>query len=81
MVESFSKLLKKKCEDKSFEYHPQCKQIRLTYLCFADDIVLFCKATESISRLLKAFDKFCAAQASRSVKRNPKLLSDVGMKK
>ncbi|XP_074298083.1 uncharacterized protein LOC141628895 [Silene latifolia] len=45
-----------------FGHHPLCKRINLTHLCFADDLIMFCKDERaSIDLLLKAFNYFSEA--------------------
>ena len=29
--------------ENSYGYHPRCRRIKLSYLCFADDLMIFCK--------------------------------------
>ncbi|XP_056691685.1 uncharacterized protein [Spinacia oleracea] len=42
-----------------FQYHPRCKAVKLTHLCFADDLILCCKGDfASICLLLQAFKLF-----------------------
>ena len=31
----------------TFSFHPRCKCIKLTHLCFADDLMIFCLLSES----------------------------------
>ncbi|GKE05481.1 hypothetical protein Tco_1397499 [Tanacetum coccineum] len=43
----------------SFKYHWICKEVRLTHLCFADDLLLFCHGdSKSASVLMKVLDEF-----------------------
>ncbi|XP_059278022.1 uncharacterized protein LOC132032416 [Lycium ferocissimum] len=45
-----------------FEYHTKCKGIKLNHLCFADDILLFCKRTyQSVLLLLRGLQTFTNA--------------------
>ena len=40
-------------------FHPHCKKMALTHLMFADDLIIFCKATpSSIQLLMNAFNTF-----------------------
>lgn len=42
-------------------YHPKCKNIQITHLCFADDIMVFVDGHKrSIEGVLKIFDEFAA---------------------
>ncbi|KAL0304125.1 UNVERIFIED_CONTAM: hypothetical protein Sradi_6280600 [Sesamum radiatum] len=40
-------------QDGGFSYHWKCQDLGLFQLCFADDLLLFCKADESSIRLFK----------------------------
>ena len=51
--------LDKAVRDKKFKFHPRCKSISLTHLCFADDLMVFIEGTkESIEGALSVFDGF-----------------------
>ncbi|XP_074318519.1 uncharacterized protein LOC141655332 [Silene latifolia] len=42
-----------------FKFHPLCNRIQLTHLCFADDLILFCRGDRDSSELLlRAFNHF-----------------------
>ncbi|XP_039050893.1 uncharacterized protein LOC120192126 [Hibiscus syriacus] len=42
-----------------FRFHPRCKRISLTYLCFVDDLLVFCHGSlDSVMRVLSILDKF-----------------------
>ena len=42
-----------------FNYHPKCKRIKLTHLCFADDLMIFTKGNMElivgVQNILKLF--------------------------
>ncbi|XP_074300630.1 uncharacterized protein LOC141631922 [Silene latifolia] len=45
-----------------FHYHPLCKQLKLSHLMFADDLLMFCKGdAASMMVLLRAFSSFSLA--------------------
>ncbi|XP_074301623.1 uncharacterized protein LOC141633025 [Silene latifolia] len=45
-----------------FNYHPLCQRIKLSHLCFADDLIFFCKADrDSVNLMMKAFALFSRA--------------------
>ncbi|XP_074313968.1 uncharacterized protein LOC141649171 [Silene latifolia] len=49
-------------ESKKFRFHPLCQRIKLNHLCFADDLVMFCKGErKSIELMLNAFNYFSKA--------------------
>lgn len=57
-------MLDKAAADRHIGYHPCCKNMSLTHLCFADDILVFSDgSTHSVEGILTVFDKF--AEASR----------------
>ncbi|XP_074265182.1 uncharacterized protein LOC141587606 [Silene latifolia] len=42
-----------------FKFHPLCNRIKLSYLCFADDLILFCKGERaSVGLMLQAVKLF-----------------------
>ncbi|XP_062118795.1 uncharacterized protein LOC133832472 [Humulus lupulus] len=44
-----------------FRYHPMCKSLKLINLCFADDLLLFCKGSISAVKSVKeVLDEFAA---------------------
>ena len=52
------------------KFHPLCKDLKLLNLCFADDLMIFCKAyTPTVQSLLDGFEHFSRAtglQANKS---------------
>ena len=58
-MEYLSRILHKLREDSEFQFHPRCKGMKLTHMCFADDLILCCKGEfKSISLLLQCFKLF-----------------------
>lgn len=56
-----SKLLDKAAEDRKFGYHPKTKNLRITHLCFADDIMVFSDGHKrSMEEIITIFDGFAA---------------------
>lgn len=54
-----SKLIDKAAEKKKIGYHPRCKNIGLTHLCFADDLMVFADgAKRSLEGILEVFNEF-----------------------
>ncbi|XP_075100659.1 secreted RxLR effector protein 78-like [Nicotiana tabacum] len=42
-----------------FNFHPRCRNLNTTHICFADDLLMYCRADfESISILIFAFHRF-----------------------
>lgn len=45
-MEYLSRLLKNLVRLKQFQFHPKCKPLEITHLCFADDVMIFTKGNE-----------------------------------
>ncbi|KAK3184846.1 hypothetical protein Dsin_032132 [Dipteronia sinensis] len=59
-MEVLSKILAKRFEDSpSFKFHWRCDKIKLSHLCFADDLIMLCHGSLSSARVVKAaLDEF-----------------------
>ena len=58
-MEYLSRILQKMSALPQFQFHPRCRDIKLTHLCFADDLILCSKGDfPSIYLLLQAFKLF-----------------------
>lgn len=56
-----SKMLDKAAQARRFGYHPQCQNIPLTHLCFADDLMVFTDGKQrSLEGILEVFDTFAS---------------------
>ena len=65
-INVLSQMLDKAAEKKLFGYHPRCKNILLTHLCFADDLMIFTDGTKrSIEGFLKIFEDFATMSGLR----------------
>lgn len=54
-------LIDKAMEEKKIGYHSKFKNIQMTYLCFADDLMVFIDGTKrSIEGVLRVFDEFAS---------------------
>ncbi|XP_074288841.1 uncharacterized protein LOC141613991 [Silene latifolia] len=61
-MEYLSRVLTVVTEKMEFNYHPLCRAMKLSHLCFADDLLMFCRGDIwSIRVILKAFDTFSNA--------------------
>ncbi|GKD98372.1 RNA-directed DNA polymerase, eukaryota, reverse transcriptase zinc-binding domain protein [Tanacetum coccineum] len=46
-------------KEKLFKYHFRCRQLKITYLCFADDLLVMCHGdVHSVKTIKKALEKF-----------------------
>lgn len=61
-----STMLDKSAENRVIPYHPGCKNLKITHLCFADDIIVFSDGTlRSIEGILNIFTEFAAISGLR----------------
>jgi len=51
LLEYLSRLMHKISNRPGFQFHPNCRYLKITHLMFADDLIIFCKA-ETLSLLL-----------------------------
>lgn len=59
VMEYLTRSLQLAMEQPEFRFHPNCKEIRLCNLYFADDLLLFCKGNvKSVECLMAAFKHF-----------------------
>ncbi|GJY26444.1 RNA-directed DNA polymerase, eukaryota, reverse transcriptase zinc-binding domain protein, partial [Tanacetum coccineum] len=60
VMEVFTLIMAKKVDNSSvFKYHPGCKELKLTHLCFADDLLVICHGSEDSVKVIKDFiDEF-----------------------
>lgn len=55
-MEYLSRVLLKMSEMTQFQFHPRCREVRMTHMCFTDDLILCCKAEfPSAYLILRAF--------------------------
>ncbi|XP_062113384.1 uncharacterized protein LOC133824509 [Humulus lupulus] len=51
-------------KDKQFRFHPLCKSLNITNLCFTDDLLIMCKAhLSSIQIMQQVFQEFSSASS------------------
>ena len=71
-MDILSKLLDIAAAHGVYDYHPKCKRIKLTHLCFADDLMIFTKGNlESIvgiQNVLKFFYTYSGLQLNSEKK-------------
>ncbi|XP_062073867.1 uncharacterized protein LOC133778057 [Humulus lupulus] len=54
-------------QQQEFRYHPLCKGLKIINLCFADNLVVFCKANcGSVQMLKQVFEEFCNSTGLRA---------------
>ena len=68
-IEAFSRSLAVAASGQGFQFHPRCKDINLTHLCFADDMFLFSGGTLSSVQVfmgeLSRFERFSGLQVNK----------------
>ena len=61
-IEYLSRILKVVGEAENFNFHPRCSKLKLNYLIFAEDLMLFCKGDmQSIKILTKGVETFSSS--------------------
>ena len=51
-MEYLTRLLIQASHNKDFRFHPLCKWLKLVNLCFADDLIIFCKGSLRFVQIL-----------------------------
>ncbi|KAG8385036.1 hypothetical protein BUALT_Bualt04G0181100 [Buddleja alternifolia] len=57
-------------KDPSFKYHHKCKRVRLINLCFADDLMMFCKGEGKFKKVDFERDRLCGRRNAHEIFRN-----------
>ncbi|XP_075101312.1 uncharacterized protein LOC142176929 [Nicotiana tabacum] len=66
-MEYLSRTLKEMAERKQYHYHFRCAKLKLTHLCFADDLLIFSRGdVESVTEVLQSFNQFSDASGLQS---------------
>jgi len=59
VMEYLTRTLQYATTHKSVKFHPLCKDLKLLNLCFADDLMIFCKAhAPTVQILMEGFQQF-----------------------
>ncbi|XP_052627262.1 uncharacterized protein LOC128133760 [Lactuca sativa] len=60
VMEIFNLIIQRRIRnEKMFKYHWSCKKQKITHLCFADDLMIFCHGNKASARVVKeALDEF-----------------------
>ncbi|GJY41305.1 MAK10-like protein [Tanacetum coccineum] len=67
VMEVMSLIVQDKVEmNKEFGYHFGCKQMKLTHVCFADDLLIFCQVIKDLNTLKEAIEEFGSLSGLRS---------------
>ncbi|XP_021848076.2 uncharacterized protein [Spinacia oleracea] len=51
-MEYFSRAMITVSEHPHFSFHPRCRRLSLNHLCFADDLLMFCKGDPAVVKLM-----------------------------
>lgn len=63
IMEILNRYLHKMQKDSNFNFHPKCKRLSVTNLCFVGDLLLFSRGNEiSVSLMINTFQKFSKAK-------------------
>ena len=69
VMEAFSRSLSVAAQAQGFKCHPKCEEVKLTHVCFADDIFLFSSGTSSSVQVimdeLNKFENFSGLQVNK----------------
>lgn len=69
-MEYFSRACKWEVVQKSFLFHPRCRKLGITHLCFADDVMVFCqgsvRAVEVVKKVLHHFYEVSGLRVNES---------------
>lgn len=58
-MDCLSRMIDKAAEDGKFGYHYNSKELKLTHLCFVDDLLIFLEGSlESLKSMLSVLDEF-----------------------
>ncbi|XP_062093858.1 uncharacterized protein LOC133799886 [Humulus lupulus] len=61
-MEYCTRLFQQASMNKGYRFHPKCKHLKIVNLCFADDLVIFCKGVHNSVQIIKeSFSNFCCA--------------------
>ncbi|XP_062118254.1 uncharacterized protein LOC133831861 [Humulus lupulus] len=61
-MEYCTRLFQQASMAKGYRFHPKCKHLKIVNLCFADDLVIFCKGVHnSVQIIRESFNDFCCA--------------------
>ncbi|XP_062080610.1 uncharacterized protein LOC133785381 [Humulus lupulus] len=59
VMEFFTRMLIRATQNRDFKFHPRCRRLNLVSLCFADDLVIFCKGHNASVQVIKqCFNEF-----------------------
>lgn len=62
VMECLNRYLYKMQKDNNFNYHSKCEKLKITNLCFADDLVLLSRGDDwSVKMMMNMFTKFSKA--------------------
>lgn len=69
IMEYFHRCMRTLSNNPDFNYHPKCERLKITNVCFAEDLLLFARGDAGSVRLM--MQKFNSFSASTCLKANP----------
>lgn len=70
VIEVFSYVIGKLSKDEKFKYHWKCHEMDIIYLCFVDELLIFCRAENEtmtiIKQAMEIFHKWSGLKANNS---------------
>lgn len=81
IMEVFNIVLKQKIhENERYKYHAGCKEMKLTHLCFADDLLMLCNGdSNSVKVIREALDDFSKCLSIPNLKKSTMFCSNIKM--
>ncbi|KAM6558803.1 hypothetical protein CsatA_028042 [Cannabis sativa] len=79
-MEYLTRRLQLVANQSNFKYHPMCKSLKIISLCFADDLMLFCKGNLNSLQVLKSILDEFSASSGLAIKANKSQLYFGGVK-
>lgn len=77
-MEVFSRFLEEIASKKEFEYQWKCKKSKISHLCLANNLLIFCKVEVNSVKLIKeVLDRFHSWSGFQSKRKKKKAVLDI----